>query len=80
MFFPKHITSWLPLASMAQKNSSFPNEAEIGPMVPNPLAEWKNKSRGTRKIETWCMVEMGFDSWKAQQKRGAFMTVNDVFR
>ena len=47
--FPQQITSCFPLASMEQKTSSFPNDAEIGPIAPNPFALLHKKRRERTK-------------------------------
>ncbi|RDX67140.1 hypothetical protein CR513_54017, partial [Mucuna pruriens] len=58
--FPQHITSCFPLASMAQKTSSSPNDAEIGPMAPNPCAAPQRNGRKKRR-ERVCMVRLGWE-------------------
>lgn len=72
MFFPQQMTSCFPLASMAQKNSSSPNDAEIGPIVPKQCAFWEER-RSRRRIRycrmmntlSVCMVGLGIEdvSW-----------------
>ena len=64
--FPQQITSCFPLASMEQKTSSFPNDAEIGPIEPNPCAlpNRKRNKRRRKKEEKEravriCMVGLG---------------------
>ena len=50
-FFPQQITDCLPLASIAQKKPLSPNEAEMGPIDPNPdaISMRKRKMRGGRR-------------------------------
>ena len=49
LFLPQQITSCLPLASIAQKNPSKPNAAEIGAIDPNPYAKTKKRCRKTQR-------------------------------
>jgi len=59
--FPQQMTSCFPLASMAQKTSSFANEAVIGPMAPNPCAVPHKMRKMRRRVARVCMVRLGWE-------------------
>jgi len=59
--FPQQMTSCFPLASMAQKTSSFANEADIGPMAPNPCAVAQKNKKMRERVGRFCMVGLGWE-------------------
>nr|KYP37299.1 hypothetical protein KK1_041512 [Cajanus cajan] len=62
--FPQHMTSCLPLASMAQKTWLSPKEAEIGPMAPKPCTAAQRNMRNEKSERVCdCMVGFGTVSW-----------------
>ncbi|WVY96409.1 hypothetical protein V8G54_028560 [Vigna mungo] len=58
---PQQMTSCFPLASIAQKTSSFANEADIGPMAPNPCAVAHQNKRMRERVGRFCMAGLGWE-------------------
>lgn len=73
LFLLQHMTSCFPLASMAQKNPSLPNAAEMGPNDPNPdvkMAEARRRRRRNTVVMRICMA--GGGSWSLSSSSSSF--------